>query len=113
MLNYRTTATDPKQTVATMKSFAVIEHPTVNDAMKKTFLGQPIYSLGGHVVVMQVVFSVPMFIIFTILNYHDGTLTLDWALFSVFVASLAGLFIAIALWYAVTMPLMKKYNRKP
>jgi hypothetical protein len=47
-------------------------------------------SVIGHVVVFELCFSMPIGLLGLLLNYHDGTLTLAWGTWVLFVAAGAG-----------------------
>ena len=47
---------------------------------------------------VQIWLALPMFVLFSALNYYGGTLTLGWLLFSLLVTSVGGFFCAIGVW---------------
>ena len=69
-------------------------------------------SLKGHVVVLQLFLSAPMFVMFAIRTYNDGVLTPQWVLLALFVTSLGGFVAAILVWYVITIPAGKKYGSR-
>ena len=69
-------------------------------------------SLKGHVVVLQLFLSVPLFVMFAIRTYNDGALTLHWVLLALFVTSLGGFVAAILDWYVITIPARNKYGSR-
>jgi hypothetical protein len=69
-------------------------------------------SLIGHVVLFELTFSIPMSFLMIYLNYVEGTLTASWALWLFFVSALLGSVGAGAIWYTITLPLIKRQKRK-
>lgn len=57
---------------------------------------------------MEVTFSPMMFFLFLGKNYQDGVLTLPWAIYSFFLMIVIGAILGTVLWFAVTLPRMKK-----
>jgi len=43
-----------------------------------------------------------MFIVFTYLNYTEGTLTFSWGLWIAFVAEISAIFMALLLWFTLS-----------
>lgn len=70
-------------------------------------------SLFGHIVVAELVYSLPLFIALSASNYSEGTLTISWAVWIAFVSATTGLIGAIVFWYAVTSQLIMCKRRKP
>jgi hypothetical protein len=68
------------------------------------------HSLLGHVVLFEVFFSIPMFII----GFDPGKdgPTLSWVLFSVALCVAGGLVAAILLWYTFSRPLIERQKQK-
>jgi hypothetical protein len=65
----------------------------MGDMMKNaSFLKWASHSLIGHIVMSEVIMSVPLLINFLGLSYSDGTLTLTSALRSAGIAAIAGSF---------------------
>jgi hypothetical protein len=64
-------------------------------------------SLLGHLVLMQVCFSLPLLAFFLPTIYLQGDLTVAWALYMVFASMVLGAVCAVIFWYAVTSPLIK------
>jgi len=69
-------------------------------------------SLLGHVVLMQICFSVPLLLFFLPTIYLQGNLSIAWALYMVFVFLGLGAVCAVLFWYAVTLPLMRNRRGK-
>jgi hypothetical protein len=59
-------------------------------------------SLVGHIVLFQLFFALPMFILFVYLNYSEGTLTFSWGVWIAFVSVCGGLFMALFLWFTLS-----------
>jgi hypothetical protein len=68
----------------------------------RTFLKWCSKSLVGHIVLCQLMGALPMFILFTYLNYTEGTLTPSWGVWVAFVAECFGLFMAMFLWFGLS-----------
>jgi hypothetical protein len=65
-------------------------------------------SLTGHVVFFELIFAIPMAIIFTYLNYIQGTLTVSWAIWIVGLSAAVSIIISILIWTTITMPRIKR-----
>ena len=65
-------------------------------------------SLAGHIALAQIGWSLPMAALFLYLNYKQGALTFEWALWIVFISSVLGLAWAIVMWYVATLPRLRK-----
>ena len=65
-------------------------------------------SLLGHIAFLQVVYAMPLFLLFAYLNYVRGELTLSWVLWMLLVSSASGLVVAVLFWYTTTLPRMKR-----
>ena len=65
-------------------------------------------SFFGHVVLYQLVVSLPVFIWFLVENHNEGTLTLLWTAQFALVAIAVGVAIAFAIWHTVTLPLLRR-----
>jgi hypothetical protein len=68
----------------------------------RTFLKWCSSSLRGHIVLYQLLGAVPMFILFTYLNYTEGTLTFSWGIWIAFVAECFALFMALFQWFTLS-----------
>jgi hypothetical protein len=73
-----------------------------------TFLKWASSSLLGHLVLVEVVCSVPLCLVLLDLNYEDGTLTAGWALWIFSISALAGVIGAALVWYTISLPLIKR-----
>src|SRR5665213_2669092 len=69
-------------------------------------------SLIGTIVLFQFGFAVPMFIIFSYLNYTEGTLTPAWALYSALICCLAGASVGVFVWNTIFSSVSKRQKRK-
>jgi len=56
-------------------------------------------TLQGHIVGIWIYFSCPIAAVFLFLNYQDGTLTVVWALFIVFAATVIGAVLGTVLFF--------------
>jgi hypothetical protein len=68
----------------------------------RTFLKWCSSSLEGHIVLFQFFGAVPMFILFTYLNYTEGTLTFSWGIWIAFVAECFAIFMALFFWFTLS-----------
>jgi hypothetical protein len=68
-------------------------------------------SLLGHVVLMQMCFSLPLLLFFLPTIYLQGNLTVAWALYMAVVFMILGAVCAVLFWYTVTLPLMKRRGK--
>lgn len=76
------------------------------DAMK--FLKWASTSLLGHLIVFEVIFSLPMFLLLSALNYSLDIFTVGWARYAAIVwASLGGVGAALV-WCTVSLPAIKR-----
>lgn len=66
-----------------------------------------ISSLGHHVLFWELVFALPMFVIFLHVIYSEGTLTVAWAIWMAFGWSILGAAAAVIFWYAAVLPMTK------
>jgi hypothetical protein len=78
---------------------------------KSKFARWALLSLVGHVVLVQLVFTLPMVIVFLRLDFLDGTLSVSSTARTVWVAALGGLCCAAALWFTITVPLAAKQRQ--
>jgi hypothetical protein len=69
-------------------------------------------SLKGHLVLFELFFSIPLLVTFLVSDYSDGTLTIGWAIWSVFVWAIAGAAVAVAFWFTVSSALIKNRRDK-
>ena len=73
-----------------------------------TFFKWASASLLGHIALTEMLFSLPLFLVFLDANYDEGTLTLAWALHIALVAALFGVVGAALVWYTISLPLIKQ-----
>ena len=64
-------------------------------------------SLLGHMVLFEVILSLPLSIVFLELNYTQGTLTAAWAFDMAIIWIALGAVVAVLGWYTVSLPLIK------
>jgi len=69
-------------------------------------------SLFGHVVLYELVVSLPVFIWFLVENQSEGTLTLLWTAQFALEAVAGGGVVAFAMWHTVTLPLLRRSKEK-
>ncbi len=50
--------------------------------------------------------------IFLIANYVDGTLTVAWAFYILWVSFWGGIIVAVLIWFTLTAPLIRATNQK-
>jgi hypothetical protein len=67
-------------------------------------------SLRGHIVLSEVLFSLPLFLVFLFQSYFDGALTLEWGIYLAVLWAASGVLGAVCLWYLVSLPLIKSRN---
>jgi hypothetical protein len=68
-------------------------------------------SLVGHIVFLEIFASIPAFLGFVIINFWDATLA--WTLQVAFLSCIAGVVAALAIWYTVTLPMIKRLKPLP
>ena len=78
----------------------------------KKFFNWCYSSLLGHVVLMQLCFSLPLLLVFLPTISSQGTLTVAWVLYMFFAFTTLGAVCAVLFWYALTLPLMKNRRGK-
>jgi hypothetical protein len=78
------------------------------------FLKRASSSLGGHILLWEIVFSLPLFLMFLLKSNSEGTLTFEWAIHLAIVWSVLGVLAATTFWYLVSLPLKKgrDYDRQ-
>jgi hypothetical protein len=74
-------------------------------------------SLQGHIVLSELLFSLPLFLVFLIQSHSEGSLTVKWALYLAMVWAAGGVLGGAIFWYAVSLPLIKgrqhdRHNKK-
>jgi len=83
----------------------------MNTALRGPFGKWVSRSLLGHIVFCQLFCSIPAFVVLVPLNVEDGTLTAAWLARLATVWCIAGLVLALVVWYAFTLPIMKRRGR--
>ena len=74
----------------------------------KSMLNRGYSSLLGNVILCELFFAVPMFVLFSWLNYSEDSLTPTWALWIALVCILLGALMALIFWYCLFLPLIKR-----
>ena len=64
-------------------------------------------SLVGNVVLAELFGMVPVFLVFSVLFYSEGTLTADWAIYMALLCALGGVIGGILIWFTIIKPLKK------
>jgi hypothetical protein len=55
-------------------------------------------SLIGHIVLSELTFSLSLLFVLLFLNYNQGTLTVAWAIYLVFMVAVLGAVLGITIW---------------
>ena len=76
--------------------------------MPMNFLKRGNPTLLGHVVLFEVIFSLPLFLFFLSTRHSQGTLTLDSAIYLAFIWAGGGAVMAVFFWFTFSLPLMKR-----
>jgi len=76
-----------------------------------TQLRQFVSSLLGHIVVFEIVWSLPLFLVFLVTNYSDWTV--EWAIYSAFLCAVGGAVCGAFLWFVVTAPRIRRQKKGP
>jgi hypothetical protein len=71
------------------------------------FLAWASTTLTGHLLLFQLIFAVPMAVLFILLNYSQGTLTPGWAIWIIGLSAAVTIFVTILIWTTITLPRMK------
>lgn len=69
-------------------------------------------TLGGHVVLWELVFSLPLFLSSLSYNYSAGQLTFGRLIWIFSVWAVLGIVAAVCFWYTVTYPMIKNRRGK-
>jgi hypothetical protein len=80
---------------------------------RRTFLKWAATTLLGHVVVVEVLFSLPLSLMYLYMNYTDGTLTTGRAIWLILVGAVIGPVAAMFFWYTTSLPMIKRRGGKP
>lgn len=72
-------------------------------------LKRPKPTLAAHIILSELIFSLPLFLVFFFKKYSRGTLTLESAISLAYIWAIAGAAIALLLWYTVSSPMLKKH----
>ena len=67
-----------------------------------------ISSLAHHVLFWELVFSLPMFLVFLDLIHSEGTLTTAWAMWMAFGWAVLGAVAAVIFWYVAVLPMIDR-----
>ncbi|MBW8078260.1 MAG: hypothetical protein GJU76_09345 [Gallionella sp.] len=87
-------------------ALAILFGSTLVGLHKSRFLKWAAKSGLGHQVLGQLLFGIPMTLLFLHLNFVEGTLTADWAGHVIAYGLVGGAVMGLILWYAVTRPLL-------
>ena len=68
-------------------------------------------TLLGHLVLIALPVWIAMSAIFVIANYIDGTLTVAWAFYILWMGLLIAVIVAVLIWFTLTAPLIKATNQ--
>ena len=78
----------------------------------RRFFGFANRSFFGHVVLYELVVSLPVFIWFLVENYNERTLTVPFAAQFALEAIAGGVIAAFAMWHTVTLPLLRRSKER-
>ena len=62
----------------------------------------------GNVVIFMLCVSIPTFILLSLLNYWDGTLTLTWALYIAMLCAALAVVIGVPFWFFVVRRILRR-----
>jgi len=68
-------------------------------------------SLLGHVVLFELIVSLPWLVWFCASNYAEGSLTVSFALQFIAEAVVVGAAVAFAVWHTITLPLIRRVKK--
>ena len=74
------------------------------------FIAWAARSLIGHIVFFEIG-MLPIFIVFVGVNFSYATV--GWAVRGFLMCSVTGLLLAVAIWYMVTLPLIRRLRKTP
>jgi hypothetical protein len=69
-------------------------------------------SLRGHVVLFELFVALPNWVLLSMANYSEGTLSLNWSAHIAFYCLLGGASVAVLFWFTITSPWLKRKARK-
>jgi hypothetical protein len=76
------------------------------------FLNWARSSLLGHIVLFELLFSLPEFLIFEFMNYRDGALTVTGTLRIAITAVVGGAVFATLVWFTISLPFRRRLKRE-
>lgn len=68
-------------------------------------------SLIGYIAVWEVIFALPLFLVFLFQSYSDGTLTVEWTIYLALLWAALGAAGGTFFWYLVSLPLIRGRER--
>ena len=83
-----------------------------SDMAVKNFFRWASHSLGGHIVLFELVLSLSLFIVFLAQKLADGDITLGWVLWALFVTASIGAIAAILAWFTITRGLIDRTRNR-
>jgi hypothetical protein len=75
--------------------------------MSISFIKRASSSLGGNILLWELIFSLPLFLIFLWKNGSEGNLTFGWAIHIALACSVMGALAATFFWFFVALALSK------
>ena len=70
----------------------------------KALLRRGLLSLVGHIVLAEIIFSVPMAAMFLFDDISQGELAAPWTLYSLFMWGVVGAVLGTSVWFTMTRP---------
>jgi hypothetical protein len=68
-------------------------------------------SLIGHLVLFEIAFGLPLLLVFSWQSYQEGTPTVGWAFWLVFVWAVCAAVGAVAFWFTLSVFLIKRRDK--
>jgi hypothetical protein len=68
------------------------------------FFGWGRTSLAGNIALFESFLSAPFFVVLSLANYFEGTLTLAWALWIALISAILGVVVAVPIWFLLIRP---------
>jgi hypothetical protein len=65
-------------------------------------------SLPRHIVYWEVLFSLPLYVVFLFRIHSQDGLTVGWAAWMAFVWAVGGIVVAVIFWYMAVLPMKRK-----